>query len=216
MKPLPRLHLVTDDAVLANDDFTGVAEAVLDRCRGIAALHVRGPATGGARLHAIAARMQAAALSTGAALFVNDRIDIAMAVRAHGVQLGSRSLSVRDARALLGASALIGSSVHGATEAVEAEREGADFVVLGTIFESASHGGRPGAGIALIRDTAQRAALPIVAIGGITPARVTEVAGAGAHGVAILGGVWHAADPLAAVDEYADRVWRAWQQDSRQ
>lgn len=212
---LPRLHLVTDDAVLANDHFSDVAEGVLDRCRGLAALHVRGPATSGARLHAIAARMQAAALSTGTALFVNDRIDIALAVRASGVQLGSRSLSARDARALLGAGTLIGSSVHGATETVEAEREGADFVVLGTIFESASHSGRPAAGTALIRETAQRAALPIVAIGGITPARVPEVAGAGAHGVAILGGVWHAADPLAAVDEYADRVWTAWQQDGR-
>jgi thiamine-phosphate pyrophosphorylase len=213
---LPRLHLVTDDAVLANDDFSDVAEAVLERCRDRAALHVRGPATGGARLHAIATRMHAAVLHTGTILFVNDRVDIAMAVHAHGVQLGSRSLSVRDARPLLGARALIGSSVHSAAQAVEAQREGADFVILGTIFESASHAGRPAGGTALVRETVQHAALPVIGIGGITTRRVAEVAAAGAHGVAILGGVWHAADPVAAVDEYADRVGTAWQQDNRQ
>jgi thiamine-phosphate pyrophosphorylase len=210
--PLPRLHLVTDDAVLANDDFGAVAEAVLARCRDLAALHVRGPATGGARLHAIATRMHAAALDTGTILVVNDRVDIAMAAHAHGVQLGSRSLVITDARTLLGAGALIGSSVHGVAEAVEAESDGADFVIQGTIFASPSHPGRAAAGIALVRETAERVGVPVIAIGGITPPRVADVAAAGADGVAVLGGVWHAADPVAAVDEYVDRIRTAWQQ----
>jgi thiamine-phosphate pyrophosphorylase len=210
--PLPRLHLVTDDAVLANDDFGDVAEAVLARCRDLAVLHVRGPATGGARVHAIATRMHAAALNTGTILIVNDRVDIAMAVHAHGVQLGSRSLLITDARALLGAGALIGSSVHGVAEAVEAESDGADFVIQGTIFASPSHPGRSAAGIALVRETAERVGVPVIAIGGITPPRVADVAAAGADGVAVLGGVWHAADPVAAVDEYVDRIRTAWQQ----
>lgn len=210
--PLPRLHLVTDDAVLANDDFGAVAEAVLARCGDRAALHVRGPATGGARLHAIATRMRAAALDTGTILVVNDRVDIAMAVNAHGVQLGSRSLLINDARALLGAAALIGRSVHGVEDAVESASDGADFVIQGTIFASPSHPGHSAAGIALVRETAERVGVPVIAIGGITPPRVAHVAAAGAAGVAVLGGVWHAADPAAAVDEYLDRIWTAWQQ----
>jgi thiamine-phosphate diphosphorylase len=210
--PLPRLHLVTDDAVLANDDFGDVAEAVLDRCRDLAVLHVRGPATGGARVHAIALRMRAAALNTGTILVVNDRVDIAMAVHAHGVQLGSRSLLITEARTLLGNAALIGRSVHGVAEAVEAESDGADFVIQGTIFASPSHPGRSAAGIALVRETAERVGVPVIAIGGITPPRVADVVAAGADGVAVLGGVWHAADPAAAVDEYVDRIRTAWQQ----
>lgn len=208
---VPRLHLVTDDAVLATDDFGDVAEAVLERCRDLGALHIRGPATDGRRVHAIATRMRAAAQSSGSILIVNDRVDVAMAVRAHGVQLGSRSLLISHARTLLGAAALIGTSVHGVAEAVEAGSDGADFVIQGTIFASPSHPGRSAAGIALVRETAERVDVPVIAIGGITPSRVAQVAAAGAAGVAVLGGVWHAADPAAAVDEYVDRIWTAWQ-----
>jgi thiamine-phosphate diphosphorylase len=206
---LPRLHLVTDDAVLADAVFPDVAERVLGQCGPLAALHVRGHATDAARLHAIAERLQTAALRTGAWLLVNDRIDIAMTVRANGVQLGSHSLPVPDARALLGAGARIGYSVHGAEEALQAESDGADFVLLGTIFESTSHAGRAAAGTGLVRDTAARTVLPVIAIGGITPARIAEVVAAGAYGAAVLGGVWRAADPEAAGAQYSAAVQRA-------
>lgn len=213
MIALPRLHLVTDDAVLAHRGFPDVAAAVIARCRGAAALHLRGPATSGARLHAIAVRLSS--VLRDRMLIVNDRVDIAMIAGAHGVQLGSRSITVADARLLMGSHARVGRSVHTVAEAVEAGSEGADFVILGTIFESGSHPGRPGAGIALVREAAAHAAVPVIAIGGITPDRVTVAAAAGAHGVAVLAGVWHAADPAAAVAEYVDRVSTAWQQDSR-
>jgi thiamine-phosphate diphosphorylase len=136
-------------------------------------------------------------------------------VRANGVQLGARSLAVSDARALLGAGARIGRSVHGVEEAVGAEADGADFALLGTIFESASHPGRAAAGPSLVSDAVAGAALPVIAIGGITPERVAAVAAAGAHGVAVLGGVWRAADPAAAAAMYADAVMSAWTQDDR-
>jgi thiamine-phosphate pyrophosphorylase len=207
---LPRLHLITDDDVLADPAFPAAAEAVLDRCAGAAALHVRGPATSGAALHRIATALQAAALRTGALLLVNDRVDVAMAVRANGVQLGARSMSVTDARGLLGAGALIGRSVHSTDEALDAETDGADFVIVGTIFESASHPGRSAAGTVLVRDTTARAALPAIAIGGITPERVPDVAAAGAAGVAVLGSVWRAADPVAAAAHYVEIIRTHW------
>ena len=215
MNALPRLHLVTDDAVLADPRFPDAAERVLECCGRAAALHVRAHAATGAHLHAIAARLQTTALRAGAWLLVNDRVDVAMAVRANGVQLGARSLTVGDARALLGAGARIGCSVHGAAEALQAESDGADFVVLGTIFESASHAGRAAAGTQLVRDTTTRTGLPVIAIGGITPGRVPEVAGAGAHGAAVLGGVWRARDPVAAAAQYVAAVQTAWPQQGR-
>lgn len=210
MNGLPRLHLVTDDAVLADDAFPDVAERVLECCGVRVALHVRGPGTDGAHVYEIATRLQAAALRAGAWLLVNDRIDIARMVRANGVQLGARSLDVADARALLGAGARIGRSVHGVVDAVEAEADGADFVLLGTIFESASHAGRPAAGLDAVRTTVERTALPVIAIGGITAGRVADIGAAGAHGVAVLGGVWHADDPVTAAATYLTAVKSMW------
>ena len=208
---LPRLHLVTDDAVLASTGFPDVAERVLESCGSGVALHVRGHATTAARLHAIAQRLQTAALRTGAWLLVNDRVDIARAVRANGVQLGARSLAVADARALLGAGARIGRSVHNAADALEAEADGADFGLLGTIYDSESHPGRRGAGATLIASTTAQTVLPLIAIGGVTPERIAEVAAAGAHGGAVLGGVWRAADPVAVAAEYRAAAHQAWQ-----
>ena len=212
MSSLPRLHVITDDVVLADPRFPDLAERVLECCGRTAALHVRAPAAAGAHLHAVAARLQSAALRAGAWLLVNDRVDVAMAVRANGVQLGALSLPVADARALLGPGARIGCSVHSAMETLEAEGDGADFVVLGTIFESASHAGRAAAGTRLVRDTTVRTVLPVIAIGGITAARIAAVADAGAHGVAVLGGVWRAGDPEAAAAQYVAAVQAAWPQ----
>ena len=207
---LPRLHLVTNDEVLADEAFVDAAQSVLECCGPVAALHVRGRDIPAARLHAIADHLQAVALRTGAWLLVNDRVDIAMAVRANGVQLGARSLRVSDARALLGASAQIGCSVHSSAEARRAERDGADFIVLGTIYESASHAGHAPAGPQLVHEVAGQTLLPIIAIGGVTAGRIAELAAAGAHGAAVLGGIWHAGDVAAAAAGYAEALRSAW------
>jgi thiamine-phosphate diphosphorylase len=200
--PLPRLHLVTDSRVLDGPGFSDVAEHVMTVCGPACALHLRGHGTSGRQLHELGLRLAASALRSGAWLLVNDRVDIAMAVRANGVQLGLSSLPVPDARLLLGAGAVIGYSAHGALEAAEAAADGADFVLAGTIWESASHAGRRPAGPAMLRECVERAPIPVLAVGGVTPARVTEAVAAGAHGVAVLRGVWAATDPTAAAVEY--------------
>lgn len=207
---LPRLHLITSDEVLADAAFVDAACSVLECCGALAALHVRGRDITAARLHAIADRLRTVAMRTGAWLIVNDRVDIAKAVGASGVQLGAGSLRAPDARALLGASAQIGCSVHSSAEARQAERDGADFIVLGTIYESASHPGRAPAGPELVREAAGRTRLPVVAIGGVTAGRMAELAAAGAHGAAVLGGIWHAGDAAAAAAGYVEAVRSVW------
>jgi thiamine-phosphate diphosphorylase len=133
-----------------------------------------------------------------------------MAVRAGGVQLGARSLPVTEARRLLGAGARIGYSAHGALEAAEAAVDGADFVLMGTIYGSASHPATRPAGIDGLRRCVERAGVPVVAIGGITPDRLTPVAAAGAAAAAVLGGVWRERDPVAAAAAYLAAAHRAW------
>ena len=194
MRPLPRVHAFTDEDLLSSPDF-GIRTAAIAAAGPAVALHVRAR-TSAAVLSAGAVRMMALARPPEAAVFVNGRPDIAAAVGAHGVQLGTEDLSPADARRLL-PRAWVGRSVHSMEEASTAVAEGADFLVAGNIFETESHPDRPAVGLDLI-SRAARLGRPVIAIGGITPDRVHEVEAAGAYGVAAIRALWMAPDPAAA------------------
>jgi thiamine-phosphate pyrophosphorylase len=136
-------------------------------------------------------------------VIVNDRVDIAAATNAAGAQLSARSLSISAARAILGPNAAIGYSAHALAEAERAEAEGANFLLLGTIYHTESHPEIVPAGIDLVASTARRCGIPILAIGGVTPERVPELRAAGAAGVAVIRAVWDARDPVHAAHELA-------------
>lgn len=199
MATVPRLHLVMDDRVAAEPGFLDVAARLMEIGGPRLAVHLRAPEASGAKLFHWGEALVEAAGGTGALVLVNDRADVALATGADGVQLPGRGLPFEAARRLLGEGALIGGSVHSAEEAAAAQ-PGADFLLVGTVFASASHPGRAPAGTALLSELAPLG-VPMVAIGGMTPARVPGVLAAGAHGVAVLGAVWHAPDPARAVRE---------------
>ncbi len=204
--PLPPLHVVTDDAVVGRADFLDVARAVLAAGGGSLVLHLRGPRTPAARLHAIAGALVPDARAAGALLLANDRVDLALALPLDGVHLGDRSLPADVARRLLGAGAWIGRSAHGPGAALEGVGQGADFLLVGTVFASGSHPGRAPGGVDLVRRVRAAASLPLVAIGGVTPGRIHEVRAAGADGVAALSGVWDAPEPAGAVEGYLEAL----------
>jgi thiamine-phosphate diphosphorylase len=135
---------------------------------------------------------------------VNDRVDVALAVGADGVQLGRRGLPAADARRLAGAERLIGVSVHTSSEADEAREGGADFVLVGNVYATGSHPGRAGIGV---RALAAFAGPARIAIGGVTPERVAELRDAGVQGVAAIRGVWDAPSPARAVRSYL-KEWK--------
>ncbi len=139
---------------------------------------------------ALAAEVIAAVRPLGAKVLLNDRLDVVMALGADGVHLRSDSLPVGVARRLLGDGPLIGVSVHAAEEAERAEREGADFVVFGPIYETPSKQayGLP-VGPKALEDAARRCRLPIFAVGGLTAERAQEVRRAGARGVAVISSI---------------------------
>ncbi|RMH13254.1 MAG: thiamine phosphate synthase [Gemmatimonadetes bacterium] len=205
---LPPLHVVTDESVLAAEGFAARARAVLEAGGGALALHLRAHRLGGRRHYELAARLAPEAAAAGAELIVNDRLDVALALGL-GVHLAERSLPPAAVAALEPGPAFFGASVHGATRAREAAAAGARYLIVGTIYATGSHPGREPAGPVLLeRVAAEAAGVPLVAIGGVTPARVAEVARAGAAGVAVRAGVWHAGDPAAAVEAYLE-AWRA-------
>ncbi|MBI4402054.1 MAG: thiamine phosphate synthase [Nitrospirae bacterium] len=143
----------------------------------------------------------------GARLLVNDRVDLAMAIGADGVHLRSDSLPVAVTRRLLGPDRVIGVSAHSVNDVVSAESEGADFVVLGPIYETASKRAY-GASLGLrpIEEAASRCRIPVFAIGGITAARVGEVRRAGAFGVAVISSILSAASVESAVRQLLDAI----------
>jgi thiamine-phosphate diphosphorylase len=198
MRPLPRLHAVTDAAILALPDFA-VRAAALAAAGSAVALHARDRTAGGARLAQVAGRLLALARPPEAAVFVNARPDIAAALGAQGVQLGRGDLAPGEVRAAFRPvwNGWIGASVHSAEEAKEGAAAGADFLMVGNVYESVSHPGRAPAGLGLVTDAAATG-LPVIAIGGITAERAHEVRAAGGYGVAAISAAWQAEDPASA------------------
>ncbi len=200
---IPRLHVVTDSRTLERPDFVVLAREVLAAGGARLALHVRGPATDGRTVHDLAVALRSPARDAGARLLVNDRVDVALAAGLDGAHLGERSLPVTEARRLLGGERLIGASVHDRGRARAACEEGANYAFVGTIFSTPSHPGRTGIGVSGMAAILEAApGFPMLGIGGVSVARVADVVRAGAYGVAVLGGVWAARDPVAAVSEY--------------
>ncbi len=204
--PLPRLHLIVDPALCRE---RGIAPADL-AARAVAdgravAVHLRGPDTTAAALWRLAMDLRAV-VAPPALLIVNDRADVAVAVGADGVHLGGHGLPLAAARRVVGPRLLLGRSVHGGAEARAAEREGADYALLGTIYSTASHPGAAGGGPALVRAVRVAVHLPIIAIGGIDGTTLDEVLDAGADGAAVLRAVGAAADPSGAVAALYARV----------
>jgi len=138
----------------------------------------------------------------GGIFIVNDRVDIAKAIRADGVHLGQEDLPLADARAILGSGKLIGISTHNPAQAVEAEAGGADYIGFGPIFPTATkENPDPVVSVDGLRQVRARIRIPVVAIGGITANNAGDVRAAGADCCAVVSAVLAATDPQAAIAE---------------
>jgi thiamine-phosphate pyrophosphorylase len=202
-RPLPRIHAITDAAVLARTDL-GIRAAALAAAGPALARHARDRSASTRSLAAVAARFVALARPAEAPVIVNGHPDIAAAVGAHGVQLGAGDLAPAEARRVL-PRGWIGRSVHSAEEAGAAKAEGADFLLVGPIYATPTHPARPGAGPGLVRACAAHG-LPVVAIGGVTRERVPELLEAGAYGVAAIRALWEGQDVARAAVEMLEEL----------
>ncbi len=129
------------------------------------------------------------------ALFiVNDHPDIAAAVDADGVHLGQDDLPIDHARKILGSGKIIGISTHSREQAAEAERTGADYIGFGPVFSTATKDAGEAKGISFLKAVKQTVEIPVIAIGGITQANISEVFQAGADGAAVISAVLSADD----------------------
>jgi len=192
----PILCMVTDpDACLGRPIERVVAEAVE---AGVGMVQLRGKGMPARELFLLGRALLEPVRRGEALLVVNDRADVALALGADGVHLGGGSLPVGEVRRILGPGRLIGVSVHSVAEALDAERDGADYLVLGTIFETRSHPGLEPAGLGLVSRVARSVGIPVIAIGGIHAGNAASVMEAGARGVAVITAIQSAPDVGAA------------------
>lgn len=191
--PLPRLHAITDERIARRHDLDAVARELAHGAGANLALHARGHTLSGREHYDLAVRLSAYPPTR---LFVNDRLDVALATAAAGVQLGAGCLEPADARRLNPAW-WIGQSVHSFAEAEAARAGGADYFMVGPVYATASHPGRAPLGLDAVKQIVALG-LPVVAIGGVTPERAADVRRAGAYGVAAIRALWDAEDPAQA------------------
>lgn len=194
----PQLHLITDPAL---DPLEQVRRIETVAPYGVDAVHVRLPGADAREAYDLAMVLQPLLVARGIALIVNDRIDVALAVNAGGVQVGARGLPLQAVRRLLGPDAPVGVSVHSVEDATAAERDDATWATFGHVWETGSHPGEPGRGVEALREVVTAVDIPVIAIGGISAARVPEAIAAGASGVAVISAVLGAGDPAEATRE---------------
>ena len=149
-----------------------------------------------------AARRLEPARARGLRVVASRRLDVARALGLDGVHLGAEAVPIREARWFLGRDALIGYSAHDRDEALRAAAEGASYLTLSPIYRTDSKPEAPPRGCDWLRDASAATAVPVLALGGVTAARVGEIRAAGAFGVAAVGALGAAPDPEAAAREF--------------
>lgn len=198
--PLPRVHAVTDERIARRPDLDRVVSEFARAGPGIA-LHARGRSLSGLEHFELAIRLSG---HPPIRLFVNDRLDVALAAGAIGVQLTGDSLPV-DAARKLRPEWWIGRSVHSVAQARSAQAEGADYLLAGPVFETATHPGATPLGVAALRNIVALGH-PVIAIGGIDPARVRDLARVGVYGVAAIRALWDAPEPGDAARAFLEAL----------
>jgi thiamine-phosphate diphosphorylase len=202
---VPPLHVVATDEVAERVGFADLARELQQASGPALALHLRIRTMGGRDLFDLAEPVADRAASTGGWCVVNGRVDVALAAGAQAVQLGRGALPVTEVRRVLCGRSAVGASVHSAAEARRRASEGADYVLAGTVFPTATHPGRAGSGPDLVRACAS-AGVPVVGIGGIEIGSAASVVEAGAVGIAVVRAVWDTVDPVRSAIDLVDAL----------
>jgi thiamine-phosphate pyrophosphorylase len=201
------LYLITDRAAAARPPADIVEECL---GAGLRAVQLREKDLEVRELLALAEELRESTRRHGARLIVNDRADVALAAGADGVQRTHTSLPVRALRRIAPPGFLVGASTHSLAEARQADADGADFIVFGPVYDTPSKRQfGPPQGVGALESVAGSVTRPVIAVGGITPARVPEVLAAGAAGVAVIRGIYAASRPADATKAFLDALGSA-------
>lgn len=190
-----RLIVITDRRLAAPRPLLQVIEAAL--AAGAPAVQLRDKDGDAATLVQSARALIRPVRAAGALLFVNDRLDVAVAAGADGVHLGPDDMPVDAVRRVAPPQFLIGYSTDDPALARQAERDGASYIGCGAVFGTTTKTevGDERVGLERLADVVRSVSIPVVAIGGITPANIQDVRQTGAAGAAVVSTVMSAPDP---------------------
>jgi thiamine-phosphate pyrophosphorylase len=196
-----RLIVITDRAAAAPRPVRGIVATAL--AAGAPAIQLRDKEATPAELLQQTYELLALVRARGARLFVNDRLDVALAAGADGVHLGPDDLPVAVARRIAPPGFFIGYSTDDPRLALDAERDGASYIGCGAVFGSSTKHDVAGEhiGTARLDEVARAVTIPVVGIGGITVSNIAQVAATRAAGAAVVSAVMSAADPAAVTRE---------------
>src|SRR3989338_227879 len=135
---------------------------------------------------------------------VNDRVDLAVAAGADGVHLGQEDLPLKEARRMMGSRAIMGVSCQNYEQARRAERDGADYIGFGSVFSTLTKPGRSPMNLQLLRKAARDIRIPVFAIGGITPAHISNLRVLGVERFAVCRAICKARNIEEAVREFQE------------
>jgi thiamine-phosphate pyrophosphorylase len=202
-----RLIVITDQRLASPRSVTEVVASAL--AAGARAIQLRAKDASGDTLLQHAGDLIGLTRAAGALLFINDRVDVALASGADGVHLGPDDLPIAAVRRATPAGLLLGYSTDDPERARQAEADGADYIGCGAVWGTATKDvGDERIGLAGLRRVAAAVTIPVIAIGGVTPSRAREIPPTGAAGVAVVGAVMAADDPGAAVRSLLDAFCR--------
>lgn len=207
MKKIGRLHVITDTVIQKR--YSHVELAGLAIKGGADTIQFRSKTGSTRELIETAAAVKRICEEAGVPLIINDRVDVAIAVKADGVHLGQDDFPVSAARKLLGPDCIIGGSAGNIKEAGICCSEGADYVGIGPVYETGSkNDAGPPTGIDNLKDLISCSSIPVIAIGGITQDKIPFLMNAGAYGVAVISAVCSSDDPEGAAKILMEKIKR--------
>jgi thiamine-phosphate pyrophosphorylase len=199
------LYVITDETIAGGRSHAEIARRAALGGASIIQLRDKGRSCAG--LTTIGREIAVITRKTGTVFIVNDRLDVAITCGADGVHIGQDDMSVSTARQLAPPGFIIGVSVASVEDAIEAERDGADYLSLSPIFSTASKDDAgPGHGLDRLREIRRAVSIPVIAIGGINRQNVRDVIEAGADGIAVISAAVASPDITTAVRELRDLV----------
>ena len=191
------LYLVTDSALAMGRPLLDVVCAAIDG--GVTCVQVREKDVPSRVYVSQLLSVRPLLRERGIPLFVNDRVDVALAVEADGVHLGQTDLPLSLARGVAAGRLLIGVSCESVQDGVDAERGGADYVSVSPVFATPTKTDTaPALGLDGVRAVRRAVRVPVVAIGGINATNAADVIRAGADGICVVSAIVSAPDPRAA------------------
>lgn len=206
MKKIGKLYLITDTVIQRKYSHYQIAKLAIKG--GADVIQLRDKTLSTSELIQTAIKIAALCRKHNVTFLVNDRVDVALVSNADGVHLGKEDIPIKEARKLLGKNKIIGGTAHSLSEAKKCQHEGADYIGYGHIYPTKTkYKPEKPKGTEQLKLIVSKTGIPVIAIGGISPANIDDVMKAGAHGAAVVGSVLKSSDPLNTLSLLRKKIY---------